>query len=80
MTLYLRHLVRFSHPSSPHGLVEVDQGLEEDALGLGILKLGVEKASLGIEDLDVAGVAFVIPEPGNAGIIVSVSTWRLWRC
>ena len=76
--MYLRHLVRLSHPSSPHGLVKVRQGLEEEALGLGILKLGIEEASLGIKDLDVAGVAFVKAQAGNTGIGRECSTWRPW--
>src|SRR5512137_225188 len=67
-SLYLRHLVCLGHPSTSHGFVEVHQGLEEDTLGLGVLKLGIEEAPFGIEDLDVAGVAIVKAQAGNMGI------------
>jgi len=77
-SLYFRHLVCLGHPSSPHGFVKVHQGLEEDTLGLGVLDLGIEEASLGIKDFDAAGVAFVKAQAGNTGIGRERCNWRPW--
>ena len=39
-------------------------------MGLGIGQLGREEAPLGVEDLDVARIAVVIAEPGDAGVFL----------
>jgi hypothetical protein len=64
------HLVRLDHPAAAHGLVDVHQGLEDRSLRLRVGELGVEERTLGVQHVQLAGVAFIEPEPRDAGILV----------
>ena len=59
---------RLGYPASPHGLVKVDNGLEQRALSLNIGKLHFKEAPFSVQHLDVAGIAVVEPEPCQAGV------------
>ena len=60
--------IRFSHPAAAHGLVEIHEGTKEDDLCLGIQKLSLEEAPLGIEHFEITGVAVVVTQLGKTGV------------
>ena len=63
-----RKVVRLDHPPATHRLVDVHQCLEEIALIASVVELREEKASLGIEHLEKAGIAVVVAQPGESRI------------
>lgn len=57
------------HPAPAHRLVEVHQRLVDHRLGLGARELRVEERALGVDDLEVARVALVEPQPRDARVL-----------
>src|SRR5215470_962124 len=49
--------------ANPHRLVEISEGLQQNALHIGALQLRVEKQVLGICHLEITRVAFVKTQP-----------------
>ncbi len=72
--------VRLGHPATTSRLVQINHVGEHRTAGAGVIQFGVEQAALGVQHLDVAGIAVVVAQPCVMGISVSSGLGSLGGC